>query len=57
MKYKEMVDSIGSKSEVSQLVDWGKKNKVFVSKFVDLGNEEEVSKCIKKLKSDNLWEK
>lgn len=56
MKYNEMIDSIGSKSLVSQLVDWGKKNKVFVSKFVDLKNEAEVSDCIAKLKKDKLWE-
>lgn len=52
-----MVKSMNKSSSVMELVEWGKKNKVFVKEFVDLKNIEEVESCISKLKKDKLWEK
>ena len=55
--YESMKEDMKMKgSIVSSLVEWGKKNSVFVSDYVDLLNREEVKKFIDNLKKDKLWE-
>ncbi len=58
VKYSEMKKKLNSKGgnmDVSLLVSWGRKNKIFVSDYCDLKDIVEVREMISKLKKDGLW--